>query len=851
MQNHNTHKMKQPFATLQRVKRGWVWSQFFVLEEQILTEPLCVGQLKSDSDKHDGTFKYILTGDGAGSIFTIDEYTGTIHVTQKLDREEKPFYTLRAQAINRNTQLPVEPESEFIIKVQDINDHEPKFLDGPYEATVPEMSPEVKFLSMKSADVTHEEIVGQILSYGAGQLGLREAARAGGYAGWGFPQTPLPVGWGQKNCSQWEPLSAEPSDVAGVIRISSQMDRETKEQYFVIIQAKDMVGQMGGFSGTATVTINLSDINDNKPKFQQKFYYMNISEAAPAGSTIGKIMAEDSDIGENAAMNYVIEGNESLVFDIITNNETQEGIVILKERVDYESKRRYSVRAKAVNRQMDGRFMKEGPFEDTTIIKISVEDADEPPVFTSQNYVMEIAEGATNGSLVGAITARDPDNANSPIRYSIVHSTYLKRLFSINAHSGTIIITKLLDRETAAWHNITVTATETSLANRGPTGCSSPLQAKGGCRKWQPAHPSVCVASRSPHWPGAVIGRTCRRSRIHNSLQLLSMEGNPEQVSEVTVYVQVLDVNDHAPEFPKHYEIYVCENARSGQLIQTISAVDKDDSVEGHHFYFDLAREATNNSNFTVRDNQDNTAGILTAKNGFSRQEQFAFFLPVLIVDNGTPSLTSTNTLTVSVCDCDTEASAQSCRFGAFMFSMGLSIETLVAVLACILIILVFFLAMLVLRQRRKQSLFPDKPEEFRENIVRYDDEGGGEEDTEAFDISALRTRTVMREHKSRRNITTEIQSLYRQSLQVGPDSAVFREFILEKLKEANTDPTVPPYDSLQTYAFEGTGSLAGSLSSLGSSMSDVDENYDYLTERGPDFKQLACMYDPIKSATD
>ncbi|XP_044862403.1 cadherin-19 isoform X3 [Mauremys mutica] len=581
-------------------------------------------------------------------------------------------------------------------------------------------------------------------------------------------------------------FSVEPK--TGVIRISSQMDRETKEQYFVIIQAKDMVGQMGGFSGTTTVTINLSDINDNKPIFQQKFYYMNISEAAPVGSTIGKIMAEDSDIGENAAMNYVTEGEESLVFDIITNNETQEGIVKLKERVDFESKRRYSVRVKAINRQMDDHFMKEGPFEDTTIIKISVEDADEPPVFTSQNYVMEIAEGATNGSFVGAITARDPDNANSPIRYSIVHSTYLKRLFSINAHNGTIIITKLLDRETAAWHNITVTATEMR---------------------------------------------------------------NPEQVSEVTVYVQVLDVNDHAPEFPKHYEIYVCENARSGQLIQTISAVDKDDSVEGHHFYFTLAREATNNSNFTVRDNQDNTAGIFTAKNGFSRQEQFAFFLPVLIVDNGTPSLTSTNTLTVSVCDCDTEASAQSCRFGAFMFSLGLSIEALVAVLACILVILVFFLAMLVLRQRRKQSLFPDKPEEFRENIVRYDDEGGGEEDTEAFDISTLRTRTVMREHKSRRNITTEIQSLYRQSLQVGPDSAVFREFILEKLKEANADPTAPPYDSLQTYAFEGTGSLAGSLSSLGSSMSHVDENYDYLTERGLDFKQLACMYDPNKSIRD
>lgn len=57
---------------------------------------------------------------------------------------------------------------------------------------------------------------------------------------------------------------------------------------------------------------------------------MQVSEAAPVGTIIGKIMADDSDIGKNAAMDYVIEG-VSHHFHIITNNETQGGTIILKK----------------------------------------------------------------------------------------------------------------------------------------------------------------------------------------------------------------------------------------------------------------------------------------------------------------------------------------------------------------------------------------------------------------------------------------------------------------------------------------------------------------------------------------
>lgn len=97
-------------------------------------------KLHTDQDKGDGNLKYILTGDGAGNLFVIDENTGDIHAAKKLDREEKSLYILRAKAIDRKTGRQVEPESEFIIKIHDINDNEPKFTKDLYTATVPEMS---------------------------------------------------------------------------------------------------------------------------------------------------------------------------------------------------------------------------------------------------------------------------------------------------------------------------------------------------------------------------------------------------------------------------------------------------------------------------------------------------------------------------------------------------------------------------------------------------------------------------------------------------------------------------------------------------------------------------------------
>lgn len=97
-------------------------------------------QLHSDADRGDGSVRYVLNGEGAGSLFKIDEKSGDIHATKRLDREEKAYYVLHAKAVNRFTNEALEGQSEFIIKIHDINDNEPRFTKELYVARVPEMS---------------------------------------------------------------------------------------------------------------------------------------------------------------------------------------------------------------------------------------------------------------------------------------------------------------------------------------------------------------------------------------------------------------------------------------------------------------------------------------------------------------------------------------------------------------------------------------------------------------------------------------------------------------------------------------------------------------------------------------
>ncbi|KAM7378655.1 hypothetical protein PAMP_004266 [Pampus punctatissimus] len=793
-------------------KKGWIWNQFFILEEHIGPEPQYVGkqqiksekllgeekqrqgkcwadderpansylretelwdfneqqnknenmdteeesgsvrspnmnftlkllswryQLHSNSDKGDGSVRYILSGEGAGSIFTINEMTGDIHAAKSLDREKKAQYVLHARAIDRWTNHSLETESEFIIKVQDVNDNAPTFPHGLFTATVPEMSDvgtSVFEVTASDADDT---------TYGNSAKIVYSILEGQSY----FSVDPMTV-------------IAITGQVECIIRTAmSSMDRETRDHYAVVIQAKDMAGSVGGLSGSTTVNITLTDINDNPPKFPQKNYQLYVPELAPVGKAVGRIRANDEDEGLNAEMTYSITNTEAAaIFTITTDADHREGIISLKQPLNYEKRKVHTLNIEGANTHPDSRFSHLGPFKDSTSLRVIVGDVDEPPVFSMDYYILDIYENSPAGTQVGTITAVDPDTTNSAVRY-FIEKEGRPLYFTIEVNSGIIRTTQVLDREETSWHNITVMAAEVD---------------------------------------------------------------NPHMASHVPVTIQVLDVNDNIPSISGgNNAVIVCESIKNGQVIHTIRATDLDNFANGK-FSFYVPAEHQVNLNFTIKDNGDNTASIVSHwRDGFNQDKDQEFFSLVLVVSDGA---------------------------------------------------IVMLFTQLRNKKASKEPLILSE-EDIRENVVTYDDEGGGEEDTEAFDITALRNPkasepcrkfhsylgrrpglyeeedmleldeegiVVVRRRKAHemqhRNYSSEpawfvIDCVPREISQSAPSLLldghdIIQQILQQKVAEVDLDTRGPPYDSLQTYAYEGQGSLAGSISSLGLTTVVPELNY-------------------------
>lgn len=118
-----------------------------------------------------------------------------------------------------------------------------------------------------------------------------------------------------------------------------------------------MIGQMGGLSGSTSVTVMVTDVNDNPPRFPRSefpwwgvgwgrghqghlnllhlcvaagSYQFSVPEAEPVLAVVARIRAVDLDQGPNADVDYrILDGDGLGTFGITTDPHRQEGLITL------------------------------------------------------------------------------------------------------------------------------------------------------------------------------------------------------------------------------------------------------------------------------------------------------------------------------------------------------------------------------------------------------------------------------------------------------------------------------------------------------------------------------------------
>lgn len=166
----------------------------------------------------------------------------------------------------------------------------------------------------------------------------------------------------------------------------------------------------------------------------------------------------------------------------------------------------------------------------------------------------------------------------------------------------------------------------------------------------------------------------------------------------------------------------------------------------------------------------------------------------------------------------------------AVAVSFGINANFIIAILVCIALLLILFLAVVV--HKRHQDGWHEKDiDDIRETIINYEDEGGGERDTD-YDLNVLRSPTFYDEN------------LYKKSDKGLNEIPDIGGFLVGKKDTCDKDTDAYLLDDVRHYAYEGDGnSSRSSLSSLASCTDDGDLRFDYLSSFGPRFRKLADMY--------
>ncbi|XP_042272324.1 cadherin-2-like isoform X3 [Thunnus maccoyii] len=571
-----------------------------------------------------------------------------------------------------------------------------------------------------------------------------------------------------------------------IITVAAGLDREKVTQYTLIIQATDMEGNPTyGLSNTATTVIRITDVNDNPPEFTTDTFFGEVHENR-VNVIVANLTVTDKDQPHTPAWSAVyriIAGDPTGRFSIPTDPTSNEGLLTVVKPIDFELTRSFMLTVEAENEALLARGI-HLPRQSTATVSVRILDINESPEFSPNPKPIKLEEGLPAGSLLTTFTAQDPDRfMRQTIRYAKMYDP--ANWLEIDPVNGRISTIAILDRE-------------------------------------------------SPYV----------KNNLYNVTFMASDNGIPPASGTGTLQMYLMDINDNAPHvFPP--EVEMCERPDPNAI--NITASDPDLNPNAGPFAFELANRPLDvRRNWTLSRLSGEYAQLRLR---ISSLASGIYEVPIMITDSGNLPMSNTSYLRVKVCQCDHHGD---CVDMERIIAAGLGTGAIIAILICIIILLVLVLLFVMWikrrdKERQAKQLLIDPEDDVRDNILKYDEEGGGEEDQD-YDLSQLQQPDALEPEcvkvGIRRLDERPLHHDHQYPLRsAAPHPGDIGDFIHEGLKAADNDPTAPPYDSLLVFDYEGSGSTAGSLSSLHSSSSCGDQDYDYLGDWGPRFRKLADLY--------
>ncbi|XP_068952703.1 protocadherin gamma-A12-like [Petaurus breviceps papuanus] len=435
------------------------------------------------------------------------------------------------------------------------------------------------------------------------------------------------------------------------------------------------------------IEVEVTDINDNAPRFQEDEVDIEVSEQAVLGMKFPLPNAWDLDVGMNGLQSYQLSPNRH--FSLHVQNKADGAKypeLVLERALDREEEPVHHLILTA----SDGG----DPVHSGTIrVRVIVLDAnDNAPMFTQSVYSVSIPENVPVGTWLLTVNATDPDEGvNGEVTYFWNIHNKAKQIFELDSHLGRISTVGNLNYEESGFYEIevqakdnagffaranvlvtvvdvndnapevTITSLTTSVPEGSPSGTVIAILNVHDQDSGDNGRVTCSIPQSLPfkleknygNYYSLVTSIALDREQVsaYNITMTATDLGTPPLSTDTHIILHVADVNDNPPTFSQtSYSAYIRENNPRGSSIYSVTASDPD-SEENAQITYTIADDIFQGDPLSSYVSINSETGVLYALRSFDYEKFQDLQLQVTAMDSGEPPLNSNVSLTLFILD--------------------------------------------------------------------------------------------------------------------------------------------------------------------------------------------------------